>query len=91
MGPGTAPVVAEALVDAPAELVRARIGRWSTVTEDGPGRSRVRMETDSLEWPAFALGALGAEVTVVSPPALLDLLHEWGRRFVRAGASGSTT
>jgi predicted DNA-binding transcriptional regulator YafY len=84
MGPGTAPVVAEALVDAPAERVRARIGRWSTVTEDGPGRSRVRMETDSLEWPAFALGALGAEVSVVSPPELLDLLHEWGRRFTRA-------
>jgi predicted DNA-binding transcriptional regulator YafY len=85
MGPGAAPVVAEVLVEAPADRVRARVGRWSTVEEAGPGRSRVRMETDSLDWPAFAIGALGAEVTVVRPPELLDLLHEWGRRFTRAG------
>jgi predicted DNA-binding transcriptional regulator YafY len=85
-GPGAAPVPVEVLVEAPAERVRARIGRWVTVTEEADGRSRVRMETDSLDWPAFALGALGAEVTVVSPPELLDVLHEWAGRFARAGS-----
>ncbi|MGY1711781.1 helix-turn-helix transcriptional regulator [Geodermatophilus sp. SYSU D00758] len=76
----------EVLVDAPADRVREVIGRWVRVEEEAPGRSRVRMETDALEWPAHALGVLGAEVTVVSPPELLDLLHEWGRRFARAGS-----
>ncbi|RBY80600.1 transcriptional regulator [Geodermatophilus sp. TF02-6] len=84
IGASSAQVAVEVLVDAPAARVRERIGRWAQVEEDGPDRSRVRMETDSLDWPAFALGVLGAEVTVVSPPELLDLLHEWGRRFGRA-------
>jgi hypothetical protein len=44
------------------------------------------MAADGLDWPAFAIGTLGAEVTVVAPPELLDLLHEWGRRFGRAGS-----
>ncbi len=86
MGPGPAPVAVEAVVAAPAGQVRARIGRWADVEDDGAGRSRVRMETDSLDWPAFALGVLGAEVTVVTPPELLELLHEWGGRFCRAGS-----
>ena len=86
MGPGPAPVAVEAVVAAPAGPVRARIGRWADVEDVGAGRSRVRMETDSLDWPAFALGVLGAEVTVVTPPELLELLHEWGGRFCRAGS-----
>ncbi|SNS90983.1 Predicted DNA-binding transcriptional regulator YafY, contains an HTH and WYL domains [Geodermatophilus pulveris] len=79
------PTAVEFLVDAPAGRVRARIGRWARVEDDGPGRSRVHMEADGLDWPAFAIGTLGAEVTVVSPPELLQQLHEWGRRFGRAG------
>ena len=70
--------------EATAEEVRARIGRWARVEDEGPGRSRVRMAADGLDWPAFAIGTLGAEVTVVAPPELVDLLHEWGRRFGRA-------
>jgi predicted DNA-binding transcriptional regulator YafY len=82
----TSPTRVEFLVDAPADGVRARIGRWARVEDDGPGRSRVHMAADGLDWPAFAIGTLGAEVTVVAPPELLDLLHEWGRRFGRAGS-----
>ena len=65
--------------------MRARIGRWARVEDDGSGRSRVHMAADGLDWPAFAIGTLGAEVTVVSSPELLYLLHEWGHRFGRAG------
>jgi predicted DNA-binding transcriptional regulator YafY len=74
----------EVVVRAPADDVRRRIGRWATVEELGPERCRVRMEPDDLSWPALALGMVGAEFTVVSPPELGDLLAEWGGRFARA-------
>jgi predicted DNA-binding transcriptional regulator YafY len=76
----------EVLVDAPADDVAARIGRWSTVEDAGDGRCRVLMEADDLSWPALALGAVGAGFTVVSPPELVELLGEWGGRFTRAAA-----
>src|SRR3712207_8234644 len=58
-------------------------------SDDGPGRSRVHMAADGLDWPAFAIGTLGADVTVVSPPELLYLLHEWGqdRKSTRLNSS----
>jgi predicted DNA-binding transcriptional regulator YafY len=80
---------AEVLVDAPAAVVRERIGRWSTVEDTGPGRCRIRMTADSLDWAVIALGialgATGADFQVVSPPELLDLVRDWGRRFSQAG------
>jgi len=75
----------EVLVDAPAAAVRERIGRWSTVEEAGAARCRVRMTTDSLDWPVMALGAVGADFDVLSPPELADQVRDWGRRFSRAG------
>jgi predicted DNA-binding transcriptional regulator YafY len=79
----------EALVDAPAETVRERYGRWATVEEispgeDGTARSRIRMTADQLEWPMMLLGALGAEFEVISPPELLDQMRDWVLRFGRA-------
>jgi hypothetical protein len=44
----------------------------------------MRMSTDSLDWAALAIGAMEAEFTVVSPPALVEHLRRWGERFVRA-------
>jgi predicted DNA-binding transcriptional regulator YafY len=74
----------EVLVHASADDVRRRIGQWATVEEVGTGRCRVRMEPDDLSWPALALGMVGAEFTVVSPPELGALLVEWSGRFARA-------
>jgi predicted DNA-binding transcriptional regulator YafY len=76
----------EALLDAPAGRVRERIGRWVTVQPAGPDRCRIRMTTDSLDWPLMALGTVGAEFSVVSPPELVDRLRDWGGRFSRAAA-----
>jgi hypothetical protein len=42
------------------------------------------MTADSLDWPTVALGAVGADFQVVSPPELLGLVHDWGRRFSHA-------
>jgi predicted DNA-binding transcriptional regulator YafY len=74
----------EVLVDAPAAAVRERIGRWSTVEDIDVIRCRVRMTADSLDWPTMALGAVGADFQVVSPPELLDRVRDWGRRFSQA-------
>ncbi len=71
----------EVIVDAPAPVVTERIGRWARVESIDDGHSRVRMTTDSFDWPIFALGVLGAEFTVVEPPELTVQLREWGARF----------
>jgi len=74
----------EIVVEAPAPAVRERIGRWAVVEDIDAARCRVRMTADSLDWPTMALGAVGADFQVVSPPELLDRVHDWGRRFSHA-------
>ena len=76
----------EVLVEAPAAVVSARVGRWATVDDEGEGRCRMRMSTDSLGWAALAVGTVGAEFAVTAPPELRDLVAEWGTRFARAAA-----
>ncbi|TYB40913.1 helix-turn-helix transcriptional regulator [Actinomadura chibensis] len=74
----------EALVRAPAETVRGRIGRWCTVEEVDDGNCRVRMTSDSLDWPSMALGAARADFQIVEPPELRAFMREWASRFSRA-------
>src|SRR6202522_3650161 len=77
----------EVLIQAPASAVRRRIGRWAAVEDIDATRCRVRMTADSLDWPIMALGAVGAGFQVISPPELLDRVHDWGRRFSQASAA----
>lgn len=81
------PFRVEVLVDAPAATARERIGRWCEIEEIDAGHCRMRMTTDSLDWPTMALGVLGTGFRVVDPPELLDRLHDWGRRFTTASAA----
>jgi predicted DNA-binding transcriptional regulator YafY len=74
----------EVLVAAPASTVREHLGRWAVVEEADDGRCLLQMRADSLDWPAMALGSLGADFTVLSPPELLDHVHRWARTFGRA-------
>jgi predicted DNA-binding transcriptional regulator YafY len=74
----------EALVTAPAEQVRRRVGRWAQVEPVDEHSCRLRMESDGLEWPATALGATGADFTVVSPPELVEHLRVLARRYAAA-------
>src|SRR6201996_7763038 len=78
----------EVVVEAPADRVQARIGRWVTVEAEGPDRCRIRTTIDQLEWPLMGLGTVGAEFTVVSPPELVERVREWGARFSRAAGAG---
>ena len=74
----------EALVRAPAATVRAQVGRWATIEEVDEDSCLLRMQADDLDWPVFALGGVGAEFEVRSPPELADRIREWGARFGRA-------
>ena len=76
----------EAVVEAPPEAVRNRLGTWATAEDDGHGATRLRMRTDSLDWAALALGSVRAEVRVVGPPELVEHLADWSARFARAVA-----
>jgi predicted DNA-binding transcriptional regulator YafY len=73
-----------AVVAAPADAVRERLGRWATVQPVDDGRSRITMAAENLDWAVFALGVVGAEISDVHPPALLDHVQEWSARFARA-------
>jgi predicted DNA-binding transcriptional regulator YafY len=74
----------EVIAEAPAEVVRERIGRWADVTEISATRCRVRMTADALEWPIMGLGMVGADFQVVAPPELIEWVRDWGARFSRA-------
>ncbi|HZG91189.1 MAG TPA: WYL domain-containing protein, partial [Pseudonocardia sp.] len=80
-----APYTVEALVEAPATLVRERIGRWCEAADDvGAGRCRVRLTSENLEWAAMALGVVGAEFAILDPPELRDLARTLSTRFAHA-------
>jgi predicted DNA-binding transcriptional regulator YafY len=85
------PYQVEAVVHAPAGTVRDRVGRWATIEHLAGQRCRLSMTTDALDWPILALGSLGAEFEVISPPELVDRIREWSDRFGRATATGGHT
>jgi predicted DNA-binding transcriptional regulator YafY len=74
----------EVLVHASVDAVRAAIGPWGTVEHVDGDRCRLIMTIDSLDWPAFAMGAVRADFEVVGPPEFVEHLREWGERFTRA-------
>jgi len=75
----------EVVVDAPAETVTTQVGRWAEVQPRTAETCTLTMETDSIAWPLFALGSVGAPFSVVTPPELVALATEWSTRFGRAG------
>lgn len=77
----------EVEVEATAARVGDRFAGWARVEVIDADRCRLSLETDQLEGPLFALGALGADFTVLGPPELRTLSAEWAERFSRAGAS----
>ncbi len=84
------PYAVEVLVQAPAAAVAQRVGRWGGVEPIDERRCVLRMNTDALDWPAMALGMIGADFTVVHPPELLEHLRDWAERFGRAAAATPT-
>jgi predicted DNA-binding transcriptional regulator YafY len=79
----------EVLIDAPVAQVQAHVSRWGTTEAAPDGRCLLRMQVDSLDWPAMVLGGIGAEFEVVTPPELLEQVQAWARTFQRAALRGS--
>ncbi|TWP43645.1 YafY family transcriptional regulator [Lentzea tibetensis] len=75
----------EVLVHAPAEVVRLRMEQWASIEEADERTCVLRMNVESLSWPAMALGTLGVDFEVRAPVELAALLTEWGARFSRCG------
>ena len=75
----------EVVVEAAADIVRARVGRWAEVQPRTPTSCTMTTETDALDGPLFILASIGAEFTVLSPPELARLALERGARLQRAG------
>jgi predicted DNA-binding transcriptional regulator YafY len=78
------PYDVEVLVHAPAARVRPRLDRWATIEPAGEDHCVLRMNVESLDWPTLALGSLGTDFEVRSPPELITLLAEWSTRFARS-------
>jgi predicted DNA-binding transcriptional regulator YafY len=74
----------EALIDAPAAVVRERVGPWGSLEDVGSGQCRFRMTSDSLDWPTLVLGNAAAEFEVLAPPELLDHIRVRATLFGRA-------
>jgi predicted DNA-binding transcriptional regulator YafY len=55
-----APYSVKALVHAPADAVRERVGWWGTVTDAGGDQCLLAMTSDTLDWPTMALGVAPA-------------------------------
>jgi predicted DNA-binding transcriptional regulator YafY len=79
-----APYTVEARIHARAAVARVRVGPWATIEDIDDGHCMLLMTSDSLDWPAMALGAIGADFEVLSPPELVEHLREWAHRFRRA-------
>ena len=77
----------EALVHAPADAVRARIGRWADVTARDEGTCLVRIDGDDLDWAVSALAVTGADFTALSPPELAGHLRTIAGRFTAAASA----
>ena len=83
-GQGTYAV--EAVVDAPAAEVAARIGGWARVEVRTPTTCTFRMETDDLDGAVLTLGITGAPFHLLEPPELAERVRAWAGRFSGAGA-----
>ncbi|GAA2820757.1 helix-turn-helix transcriptional regulator [Nonomuraea rubra] len=82
--PTTRTVVA--LVHAPAEHVRGKVGQWGEIEAIDRDRCRLTMTSTSLDWPTQALGNVGAEFEVLEPADFVEHLRDWGTRFLNAVA-----
>lgn len=87
LSPAAAPLVVDAVVNAPYDRVEEAIGRWATVSPADDATSRVRLTVESAEWALFGLAAAGAPFIIEGPDAVRELAAVWADRF-RDAATG---
>jgi hypothetical protein len=85
-------LVVRALVQAPADQVEPRTGRWGRVTPIDDTSCRLEMDAVNPHWAAFGLGAIAAPFTLEeSTPELRALLVDWSVRFASATSAAADT
>jgi predicted DNA-binding transcriptional regulator YafY len=71
-------------IAAPAESVRARIGRWAEVNPLSDSECAVQIRADSMDWAVLALGMTDADFRVTGPPEFTTYLTDLAGRLSRA-------
>jgi predicted DNA-binding transcriptional regulator YafY len=71
-------------IAAPAESVRARIGRWAEVNPLSDSECAVQIRADSMDWAVLALGMADADFRVTGPPEFATYLADLAGRLSRA-------
>jgi predicted DNA-binding transcriptional regulator YafY len=71
-------------IHAPGTQVAGVVRSWGSVEPIGTGSCRLRMNVDSLDWPAMVLSAVGADFEVAEPPELVEHIRALGARFARS-------
>jgi len=71
----------EALIHAPAAVVRHRIGHGPTVEDVDDASCRLWMTSESLDWVLVMLVRTGADFEVVSPAAVIGHARTWVERM----------
>jgi predicted DNA-binding transcriptional regulator YafY len=70
-----------------AATVEAALGGAGTVEPIDDTSCRLRMNVDSLDWPAAVLGMVGADFEVVGPPELHGFVREVGTRLLASASA----
>ncbi len=84
------PIRAKVRLHAPRARVAAKVpARAVRLVADGPDRCVLEAGGPSLEWVAVYLAALGEELEVIEPPALVDTLAQLAGRLLRASAAAT--
>lgn len=69
-------------VEAPAEDVARRLGRWAEIEQIDASRCRLTIEVRDPSWAVFTVGVLDAPVVVESAtPGVRDALDRWSARL----------
>ncbi len=84
---GTGTHHVEAVVEAAAADVAARIGGWAAVEVRTPTSCTFRMDTDDLDGAVLTLGFTGAAFTVLEPPELVGQVQTWADRLAAAATA----
>lgn len=71
-------------VRAAKATVQRAVWDWGTVEPLNEQVSRLTMNVDAFEWPAFVLSTVGAEFTIVQPDEFGTYLRELGERLLRS-------
>lgn len=73
-----------ATVQAPVERVEQEVAQYGSVEPIDATSCEVHIPTDSLDWAAFCLSAIGAPFVVHGPPDAIDHMRGWGERLTAA-------